>query len=269
MYLKLLRFFLSALLLFSSCTVDTGLEPTRSGLAGTIYFQHEWPEQTDQVMVVAATIFPPTSLEEIIMSEPLETFVDSAHYTIWTNPNSYAAAGVIWKEKEQPWDVTNIIGIYFPTDDHFSPGHVTIPDRNTLVDSIDIDADLSLARRKVESAIEGQLTVAGEWPEGAQSVLIIASKTILPTSLLDISFGAPIACSFDSTSYILSVQPGTYRLIGALVTEKDKPIGFDSIKGIYRKKPSDFLPSSVIVATDTSRVTDIDIILDFKAGTLR
>ncbi|MBN1560500.1 hypothetical protein JW998_09630 [candidate division KSB1 bacterium] len=268
MYVKRLCFALSALLLFSSCTVDTGLEPTHSGLAGTIYFQHEWPEETDQVMVVAATIFPPTSLEEIIMSEPLATFVDSTHYTLWTNPNSYAAVGVVWKEKEQPWDVTNIIGIYFPTDDHFSPGRVTIPDRNTVVDSIDIVADLSLARRRVDSAIEGQLTVNGDWPEGAQSVLMIASKTILPTSLLDITFGAPIECGFDTTSYRLSVQPGTYRLIGALVTEKDKPIGFDSIKGIYKKKPTDFLPGSVIVATDTSRVANINLILDFAAATL-
>ncbi|MBN1466440.1 hypothetical protein JXA02_11800 [candidate division KSB1 bacterium] len=261
--------FLPAALIFFSCAVDTGLAPTRSGLSGTIYFEHDWPERTDQVMVVAATVFPPTSLEEIIMSEPLETFVDSTRYTIWTNPATYAAVGVIWKEQEQPWDVTNIIGIYFPTDDRFSPGQVTIPDRDTFVDSIDIEADLSLARRQVASAIEGRLTVAGSWPAGAQSVLLIAAKTILPTSLLDITFGAPIEAGFDSTSYALSVQPGTYRLIGALVTEKDRPIGFDSIKGIYKKKPADLLPGSVVVATDTTRVTNIDISIDFAAATLR
>lgn len=259
--------FLSTLI-FLTCEVPTGLEPTRSGISGSIYFKGEWPEQTDQVIVVASTVFPPTSLVDIVMSEPLEMNVDTAHYTIWQNPTEFAAVGVVWKEKGQPWDVTNIIGIYFPTDDHFSPGKVSIPDKQTLVDSVDIAADLSLARLKVNSAIEGTLSVTGDWPESAQSVLMIASKTILPTSLLDITFGVPIEVGFDSTAYSLFVQPATYRLIGALVIEKDKSIGFDSIKGVYKKKPSDFFPASVSVPTDTSRATGINITIDFESGLL-
>ena len=264
MRIILLFFCLSLLFLF--CKTDTGLEPTRSGLAGMVYFEDEWPEETDQVMVVAATVFPPTTLEDIIMSEPLETFVDTTRYIIWTNPETFAAVGVVWKEKGQPWNVTNIIGIYFPTDDHFSPGRVTIPDRDTVVDSIDIVAELSKARPNVDSAIEGQLKISGDWPETAQSVLVIASESILPPGLLDIIFGTPIEAGFDSTTYMLSVQPGTYRLIGALVIEQDKPIGFESIKGIYKKKPSEILPGVVIVPTDTTRVTDVNITIDFEAG---
>jgi hypothetical protein len=251
-----------------SCEAPTGLEPTRSGISGSIFFKGDWPEQTDQVIVVASTVFPPTSLVEIVMSEPLDTNVDTAHYTIWENPADFAAIGVVWKEKDQPWDVTNIIGIYFPTDDHFSPGKVSIPDKETLVDSINIEANLSLARRKVDSTIEGTLKIAGDWPDNAQTVLMIASKTILPTSLLDIIFGAPIDVGFDSTEYSLSVQPNTYRLIGALLIQEDEPIGFDSIKGVYKKKPSDFFPSSVNVPTDTSRATGINITIDFESGLL-
>lgn len=264
---KLMPLVLLILLLLSlSCNVPTGLEPTKSGIAGSIFFKNAWPNETDQVIVVASTVFPPTSLEDIIMSEPLQTNVDTARYVIWSNPETFAAIGVVWKEKNQPWNVTNIIGIYFPTADHFSPGKVSIPDRNTLIDSINIDADLSLARRKVDSAIEGMLRVNGEWPAAAQSVLMVASKTILPTSLLDITFGSPIDAGFDSTAYSLSVQPDTYRLIGALVIEENEPIGFNSIKGIFKKNPSDFFPSSVIVANDTTRVANIDITLDFESG---
>ncbi len=257
-----------SLLYIFSCEAPTGLEPTRSGISGSIFFAGDWPEETDQVIVVASTVFPPTSLVEIVMSEPLETHVDTAHYTIWENPADFSAIGVVWKEKDQPWDVTNIIGIYFPTDDHFSPGRVSIPDRETRVDSINIEADLSLARRKVDSAIEGTLTISGDWPEDAQSILMIASTTILPTSLLDIIFGAPIEVGFDSTAYSLSVQPNTYRLIGALLIQKDEPISFDSIKGVYKKKPSDFFPSSVSVPTDTTRAAGIDITIDFESGLL-
>lgn len=251
---------------FFFCDVNTGLEPTQSGISGTVYFENDWPAQTDQVMVVASTVFPPTALQDIIMSEPLDTFVDSARYVIWTNPQQFAAIGVVWKEKDQPWDVTNIIGIYFPTADHFSPGRVTIPNRKTLVDSIDIQADLSLARRKVDSGLEGTLTVNGDWPDGAQSVLMVASRTILPTSLLEITFGAPIDAGFDTTTYSLTVLPDTYRLIGALVVEQDSPISFDSIKGMYKKRPGDLFPAPITVPDDTSRIAGVDIVIDFESS---
>lgn len=256
------------IIVFLSCDTPTGLEPMKSGISGSVFFKNDWPDETDQVIVVASTVFPPTSLVEIVMSEPLETNMDTARFTIWENPQKFAAIGVVWKEKDQPWDVTNIIGIYFPTDNHFSPGVVTIPDKNTMVDSINIEADLSLARRKVDSAIEGTLTINGKWPDNASTVLMIASKTILPTSLLDITFGSPIEAGFDSVAYSLSVQPDTYRLIGALVIQDNEPLGFDSIKGIYRKKPTDFFPSSVSVPTDTTRVTDINLTIDFESGLL-
>lgn len=267
---KILLLLLNIILLATfSCDIDTGLAPTKSGISGVIHFQNEWPQETDEVMVVASTKFPPTSLEEIIMSEPLPTFVDSASFTIWTNPQTFKAVGVVWKEKDQPWDVTNIIGIYFPTDDHFSPGAVSIPDRETLVESINIEANLENARLRVDSAIQGMLRINGDWPAGAENVLVVASKTILPTSLLDIVFSSPIEVGFDSLAYYLSVQPGTYRLLGALVTEKDQNIGINSIKGIYKKKPSDFLPGSVVVQTDTTIIENIDIILDFESGPLQ
>jgi len=267
-YKLILLPFAALLVILSTCTIDTGLAPTQSGITGVVHFQNGWPKTTGEVMVVASTKFPPTSLEEIIMSEPLPTFVDSASFVIWTNPQTFQAVGVVWKEKDQPWDVTNIIGIYFPTSDHFSPGVVTIPDRNTLVDSISIDANLANARLRVDSAIQGTLRVKGDWPSGAESVLVVASKTILPTSLLDVVFGSPIEAGFDSTAYSLSLQPGTYRLVGALVTETGKSIGIESIKGLYRKNPGDFLPGSIVVPTDTTVATNIDITLDFESGLL-
>ena len=142
-------------------------------------------------------------------------------------------------------------------------GKIIIPDKNTLVNNIDIHADLSKARRKVDSAIQGMLKVNGPWPDGATQVLVVASPTILPTSLLDVVFGVPIGAGFDSSAFSLSVQPGTYRLIGALLIEENKPIGVESIKAIYKKKPTDFLPASVVVPTDTTVVRGIQLTLDF------
>jgi hypothetical protein len=256
-------FYLLILFAGIQCSIDRGLAPTKSGISGTVTFDKEWPAMTDQVMVVAATRFPPVGINDIIMSEPLPILTDSAEYVIWASPTTFEAVGVVWKEKNQPWDVTNIIGIYFPTDNHFSPGKITIPDKSTLVNNIDIHADLSKARRKVDSAIQGMLKVNGSWPVGATQVLVVASPTILPTSLLDVVFGVPIAAGFDSSAFSLSVQPGTYRLIGALLIEENKSIGVESIKAIYKKKPTDFLPTSVVVPTDTTVVRGIQLTLDF------
>jgi hypothetical protein len=250
-----------------SCTIDPGLEPTRSGFRGKIYFDNPWPEQTDQVVVVAATKFPPTSITEIVMSEPLPLFVDSTDYVIYTPPDNFAAVGLVWKEKNQPWDVTNVIGYYFPTENHWSPGSIEIKTRNSMVDSIILHADPAKAKRKVDSTIEGMLRVKGQWPTGAQSVLV-AGLTALPSarsSLLDIVFSTPVSAKFDSAHYSMSIQPGTYQLVTALVIEENAAIGPQSIKGIYKKKSTDLF-SPLSVASDTSHIKNIDITIDFSSA---
>jgi len=249
---------------FFSCQLDPGLEPTRSGFRGTIHFINEWPEETDQVMVVGAFKFPPTDISDIILGEPLPLFVDSTNYIFYTNPGTFAAVGVVWKEKDQPWDVTNIIGIYFPTENHFTPGTVEIKSRNHMADSIDIVADLSKAKRKVESTIEGNIRVIGDWPQDATSILMAASTSLIPNGLLDIQFGFPIPAGFDSTTYVLPIQPGTYRLVGTLLIQENAPIGIESVCGVYYKHPGDFLPGIVKVPTDTSHIKNINITIDFN-----
>lgn len=262
--MKWLSILILLALLTLNCDVDQGLEPTQSGFSGTVYFNAPWPEETDQVLVVASKVFPPSSLEDLILGEPLPLNADSVDYTLYTNPLQFAAVGVVWKQKDQPWDVTNIIGIYFSGNDKFSPSPVVIPDRQAMIPDIDIRADLSRAKFAVSSALTGEIAVTGEWPETAESILIIASQNVLPTGLLDIQFSQPITAGFDSTTYHFTVQPGTYRLIALLLLEEDKPLGVESIKSFYRANPSSPFPSAVTVSTDTTIVDNINMILDFS-----
>jgi len=250
--------------LWLSCSLDSGLQPTRSGFRGKIYFNNSWPVRTDQVLVVAATKFPPSAITEIIMGDPLPMFQDSITYEMYTTPQQFAAVGVVWKEKDQPWDVTNIIGIYFDGDNHFTPGKVNVADREEMLENIDIRADLSKAKLKVSSGIEGTLRIKGIWPAASQSLLMAASKPILPSSLLDISLGQPLTVPFDSSRFFLSLQPGVYRLIGSLLIEKDVDISISSLVGVYYKKAGDLFPGSVTIANDTTRVRGIDITIDFN-----
>ncbi|HPI74223.1 MAG TPA: hypothetical protein PLZ01_12490, partial [bacterium] len=127
-------FLITGLLALGGCSLDDGLQPTRSGFSGTIRFKNAWPAQTDQVLVVAATRFPPSAIADIVMSDPLPLHQDSVDYTLFTTPQLFAAVGVVWKEKNQPWDVTNLIGLYFDSDNLFNPGKVHVRNRDEMVE---------------------------------------------------------------------------------------------------------------------------------------
>jgi hypothetical protein len=261
--MKRLYILLLVLPVLLTCQMDSGLQPTRSGFSGRLHFKNSWPLQTEQIIVVAATKFPPTAITEILMGDPLPLFQDSTDYTLFANPQEFAAVGVVWKEKNQPWDVTNIIGIYFAGDDHFSPARVKVTDRAQMVSNIDMDVDLAKAKLQVSSGLEGTIIVKGQWPSGSQSIIMAASRPILPSSLLDISLGQPIAVPFDSTKFFLSLQPGTYRLIGTLLIEEAKDISVSSLVGLYYKKPGDLFPGPVTIPNDTTRVRGVRITIDF------
>ncbi len=257
---------LMPVLLLCFCDTDPGLEPTQSGFKGKITFKKQWPENTDQVLVVAATKFPPSNISEIVLGDPLPLGIDSTEYIIYTPPADFAAVGVVWKEKDQPWDVTNIIGIYFPGADQFNPGSVTIPDKKTIIDQINITADLSKARRAVNSAIKGKIRAYGAWPKGAATVLLAASTSFPPDSLLNITFSSPITAGFDSTTYAMSLQPGKYKMIGALVMVEGEPIGFSSLKGfysVYNEALQNWIMKGVTIESDTAVLNNIDIRIVF------
>ncbi len=244
---------------FFACEVDTGLTPLHSGFKGTVHFTEPWPEDTDQVLVAAAKRFPPTTMEDIVLSEPLPLFQDSASYQVFTPPQLFEAVGVVWKQKNEPWDVTNIIGLYFTGSNRFQPGSVTIATRKDMIPDIDITADLSKARRNVNSGITGRIFIQGEWPETVTSVLVVASSKLIPQSLLDIQFGFPMTTPFDTTMYRLSLQPRTYPLIGVLALETDQPISLSSLRGIYYESPGDLFPGTITLPDDSTVVGGVDI----------
>ncbi|HNT65042.1 MAG TPA: hypothetical protein PKN04_04610 [bacterium] len=250
--------------LFFAC--DTGLEPTQSGFRGQIFFSGERPADTDQVMVVAATRFPPTQISEIFLGEPLPLNRDTVSYTVYSPVQDYAAIGVVWKQVDQPWDVTNIIGIYLPDSKGFTPIRVNVATSSTMIDSVDILADYRKAKRAVHSKVSGTLRANGEWPADSESILLIASSQLIPSGLLDLQFASPIPAPFDSIDYEWTIQPGTYPLFGVLLIRSGQPLGVSSIRGFYSRIPGALFPSPVAIATDTSQINSIDITFDPAKG---
>lgn len=249
--------------LWLSCEIDPGLEPTQSGFSGTVYFENAVPEKTDKVIVVAVRKFPPAGVTDLLTGPSLSMDQDSSDFTFYVPPETYEAVGVVWKELDQPWSISNIIGIYFPTYNHFQPGPVVVSERHSMVTDVDINADYSLASSASESGISGTIRVRGDWPSSAVSVLVAASEKNLPMSLLDIKFGLPIEAGFDSTSFALSLPPATYNLVGVLLIEKDSPVGLQSVKAFYKKTPTSLSPSLVQISTDTTWVDHVDMTLVF------
>ncbi|HOT98003.1 MAG TPA: hypothetical protein PLG50_16550 [bacterium] len=256
---------LMGLVLFA-CDDDSGIKPPTqlSGFSGTITFKGAWPEDTDQIRLAAALKFPPSTIADVLLGDALPVGGDSIRYTFYTNPVALQAVGVVWKEKGQAWDATNIIGYYFPTENHLAPGTVTVTRKDEIVPNIDIECDLTKVKRAVNSAIGGMLRVQGAWPAGASKVVVAASTApVLPSSLLDLTFSFPMDAGFDSTRYIIAVQPGTYKLVAALVIENGKSIGMESIKGAY------YSFGGIKIKNAETRVLDVDLTLIFPPGSLR
>lgn len=250
-----LIFVSSLVLLFlalSACDIDQGLAPLRNGIQGKITFAGEWPEGTEQILVLASTDFPPQGITQLDMGEPLPTAVDECEYTIFVPPGTYRAIGVVWKEKGHEWNVNNIIGLYFLGADSLSPGVVEVP-RDSMVIGIDIGANFKRARPHFESSISGTLHFENDWPEKAQDLFVVASlKPLLPIpTLLDLYISSSLPIGLDSVAYRISVPPDTYQFLAVLLLEENAAIGLTSIKGLYN--------NFVLVPDATAQVGNVDI----------
>ena len=249
--------FLFLLLLLFSCDIDKGLAPLRNGIQGTITFKGEWPEDTEQVLVLASTDFPPQGITQLDLGEPLPMGVDSSTYTIFLPPGTYRAIGVVWKEEGYEWNTNNIIGVYFVGKDSLTPGVVEVPE-DTIVTDIDIVANFKRARPHFESSISGTLTFDGDWPEGAENLFVVASlEPLFPLpTLLDLYISSNIPMGLDSLEYEISVPPDTYSFIAVILLQQNMSIGISSIKGLY--------VDPVVVPDNTSHVENIDITVLLK-----
>lgn len=262
-YIVLLMAALTGLLALN-CDSDPGLEPIRSGISGKIKFVGAWPENTDEIMVIASLKFPPTQISDLIMSESMPLFVDSLNYTLWAPTHQYGAVGLVWKEKGQPWNVTNIIGMYFPSGNQFAPGPVSVKNRGQMVENIDMVANFAYAKRFVRSKMTGTIHYKGNWPAGSKAALVVASPNSILSlkSLLELHFTAPLPVGVESSTYELSVPAGKYKTIGTLIISDAEPIGLNSVKALYIDPATGF-PGQITVATDSSIVTGVDMTVNF------
>jgi len=108
---------------------------SNSRISGTVTFIGNWPDSSENVMVIAANKFPPESLLNFSFSSLLPVNMDSVNYFISAAPDTYRAVGAVLKLIDKPWSLESIIGICFEGNPP-KPKEVIVPDENSLIEGI-------------------------------------------------------------------------------------------------------------------------------------
>ncbi len=253
---QLLLFILVLSLFFLTCEMDHGLEPIRSGISGTIRYIGDWPQNTAEVRIVAATKFPPSEFIDLELGDSFLIGGDSTTYIFYLKPGGYYL-GLIWRARNAPWGLQSIFSIYADADTMLLPSLITIPDEKTIVAGKEIKANFANARKVTDSHISGTITFIGKWPENVENFMVIASTNpqILPKSLFELSFSSVYPAYVDSYDYSISAAPGTYSALGVVIKIKDVSWGLENLKGVLLK--------NIVVPTDTSNVKDVNFLVTF------
>ena len=104
----------------------------------------------------------------------------TAEYELYLPQGTYDVVAVLWKEHNQSWNISNVIGVYGGgiIDDLLIPTYksVTIPDNNTTVSDIDIKASLDRVNR--DAKIKGEINFIGDWPNNTGVMAVGAFNKI-------------------------------------------------------------------------------------------
>jgi hypothetical protein len=262
----------TVILFIPSCRIDHGLEPMYSKIMGKVIFTGEIPRHTNEVRVAVVKSFPPSDMAELLFSERLSLDSDTARYEIYLAPGKYDIVAVIWKEYNYPWNLSDIVGLYggLFIGDQLVPIYqsIEIEDNNTVLDDVDINANLNRVNR--DSKIEGTVYFKGAWPENTGMVGVGAFIDIPnPGDLedyylknVDIDYG--LSTFVDSADYQLRVHStDTLKYISALWLSND--YDFNQIKDIgFFADPSDTNQPGMIIPPLDSVLSGINITVYFE-----
>lgn len=268
-----LRKSLVALLLLvtlSGCEYDHGVAPQLiiPTIRGRLVFTGERPPNTEWVVVVASRDFPPTDFVELAQSQsaPVRTDADTAAYEILLPRfGVYAAVAAVWKAKDEPLTISDVIGVYGVSFGGFAlPDTVTVTPEAPLADSIDIAADYNRVNRG--AAIRGRIHYAGSWPENTRLVGI-AVFTRKPESLTEYithlaAIQTPLPVNVPHFDYRLAVPEGTFEYIAVLwLPEGAAFTDFREI-GFHETERGSGVPARITVAKGDT-LLGVDVFVDF------
>jgi hypothetical protein len=114
----------------------------------------------------------------------------------------------------------------------------------------------------IRSNIQGTITYSGQWPAAAAEVRLVTATKFPPSGVSDLIIGESIPLTGDSYDYNFYLKPGTYDLVGVAWREQNSIWDIISICGIYFSGTNSLSPGEIIIPTDTSQVSNINIFVD-------
>ncbi len=261
------------------CHIDHGLQPIHSKIGGRIQWTgSRVPLDSDEIRVAVIRTFPPRNIQELLFSDMLPfrdrdtTLIQTpVPWEIYVPPGRYDMVAVIWKENNESWNISDVVGIYgglflgdmlVPT---FKP--VTVPSFDSIVDTIDIRANLNRVNR--DARISGTVAFRGKWPDNTGIVGIGAFLDIprkgdmvdyyLKNAALD--YGIP--AFVETFDYQLRVRSAdTIRYITVIWINASYDLTSLREIGFYADPSDPARPGTVTVARGETRM-NVNISVDF------
>ena len=199
-----------------TCNVDHGLRPIHSKIGGTIQFTGDRvPLNTDEIRVAVVKDFPPRNIKELLFSDMLpfregDTTVIKrpVSWEIFVPPGEYDMAAVIWKENNEAWNISDVVGIYGGVflGDMLIPSYrsIWVPSYDSAVDTLTIQANLNRVNR--DAKISGSITFQGNWPANTGIVGIGAFVDIPKKGDLIDYYLKNVALAYGIPAYVSEYQ---------------------------------------------------------------
>ncbi|MFQ5751260.1 MAG: hypothetical protein ACE5HI_04620, partial [bacterium] len=203
---------------FIQCDIDHGLqvedpsEIVKHGIKGRIIFNGPWPENIVEARLVAAANFPPDTLQSLdslfVFSDPIQVGINVLEYGMTLKPATYQLIAVIFREKDRPWDISNILAVYSPLSQCTilpNPDKVvTIASDTTIINDVNITVDLT------KGSISGKVNFVGDWPNVNFTGILVFERPLL---LNPIPCGiAILPLNVDSANYKVFVPQNDYTI---------------------------------------------------------
>lgn len=292
--LKKLAFLLLLTLLFTTCEFDKGLAPLTTGISGKItYFDPgNRPSEVDEVRLAALRNIPPSSLGDVIFSEPLNynpepdsTGATSIEYDLAMPPGDYPGIVLLWKPKNSSWSFDGLMGVYgvslvpTPTIDVFP---VNITQEEGVIENVDFLGLWLFANP--DGKIRGDITYLGAPPSDTQVVILVTLDqkptagsiqkfdtfinlfpNLNPLNLVSLPF--PLATSKSDyqleVSSLLNRFPINIRFVGLFWKGFDTSFEDMKLIGFYPDS-SDANQAGTVIVPEGASISDIDFTADFN-----
>jgi hypothetical protein len=223
-------------------------------IIGNIIFQGVWPDSFKNAIVVASKkdlSLESMSFFDLYFGNTIAKGSVNSEYYINVTPGIYRALAVLFFKQDIPFSMEDF---YYSQ----SVGGVIIEDITVAENETKNGPNFNLQIGPKNSGLAGTITFKGNWPETAEEVRMITSKTF-PPEMDELIIGESIPPDVDSHAYLFNLEPATYSMVGVAWRPQNADWDLLSICGFYFAGDDSLAPGEVVVPDGQTLVNNINI----------